>query len=36
MKIKYFMSRGSPWTFLGHKKVKENKKKKKLEKDIKN
>jgi len=34
MKIKYFMSHGSPWTFLGHKKVNEISKKNNCELDI--
>ena len=34
MKIKYFMSHGSPWTFLGHKKVNEISKKNNCDLDI--
>ena len=34
MKIKYFMSHGSPWTFLGHKKVNEISKTNNCELDI--
>ena len=34
MKIKYFMSHGSPWTFLGHKKVNEISKKYNCDLDI--
>ena len=34
MKIRYFMSHGSPWTFLGHKRVNEISKKNNCELDI--